>query len=73
MIKNHPSLAIIDFSNTELNMSKNKLKNQGVQAIVEGMLESEGHSMIQEINLGYNYLTVDCLPILGRLSDPAFV
>jgi len=73
MIKNHPSLTVIDFSNTETNMSKNKLKNQGVQAIVEGILESQDHSMIQEINLGYNYLTVDCLPVLARLSNPEFV
>ena len=27
MIMNHPSLSIIDFSNTELNVNKNKLRN----------------------------------------------
>jgi hypothetical protein len=27
MIMNHPSLSVIDFSNTELNVNKNKLRN----------------------------------------------
>jgi Ran GTPase-activating protein (RanGAP) involved in mRNA processing and transport len=38
IIKDHPSLSIIDLSNSELNVNKNKLRNAGVIAIVEGIL-----------------------------------
>jgi len=27
IVKNHPSLSILDFSNSELNVKKNKLRN----------------------------------------------
>ena len=40
MVKNHPTLSIIDFGNSELNVKKNKLRNVGANAIVEGILES---------------------------------
>ena len=40
IIKNHPSLSILDFSNTELNVNKNKLRNVGAVAIVAGILET---------------------------------
>ena len=40
LIKDHPSLSIIDFSNSELNVNKNKLRNAGAIAIVEGILQS---------------------------------
>lgn len=29
IIKNHPTLSFIDFSNNEMNVNKNKLKNIG--------------------------------------------
>jgi hypothetical protein len=56
-------------------VNKNKLRNTGAAAIVEGILESysTGHSLISEINLSYNYLTVECLPHFAQLSDPNFV
>ena len=64
IVQNHPSLSIIDFSNSELIVNKNKLRNQGAVAIVEGILQSkeQGCSLITEINLSYNFLTQDCLP-----------
>jgi len=64
MIMNHPSLSVIDFSNTELNINKNKLRNQGAVAIIDGILGSreQGCSLINEINLSYNYLNADVLP-----------
>ena len=40
IIKDHPSLSILDLSNSELNVNKNKLRNGGVIAIVEGVLQS---------------------------------
>jgi hypothetical protein len=63
IIKNHPTLTFIDFSNNDTNINKNKFKNIGAQAIVEGILESEEHgcSLISSINLSYNLLTSDCL------------
>lgn len=63
MIKNHPTLSFLDFSNNEMHINKNKLKNIGAQAIVEGILESHdnGCSLISSINLSYNHLTSDCL------------
>ena len=75
IIKNHPTLSFIDFSNNEMNINKNKLKNIGAQAIVEGILESQEHgcSLISAINLGYNLLTSDCLRHFARLSDPSFI
>jgi hypothetical protein len=75
IIKNHPTLSYIDFSNNEMNINKNKLKNIGVQAIVEGILESDeqGCSLISAINLSSNLLTSDCLRQFARLSDPSFV
>jgi GH25 family lysozyme M1 (1,4-beta-N-acetylmuramidase) len=56
MIRNHPSLHIIDLSNSESNVNKNKLRNAGVAAIIDGILEStkQGHSLINELNLSYN-------------------
>lgn len=57
LFKDHPSLSFIDFSNSDLNINKNKLKNIGVQAIIEGILLSEGQSLISELNFSYNYLT----------------
>ena len=41
IVKNHPSLAIIDFSNSELIIKKNKIRNSGAKAIVEGILDSD--------------------------------
>jgi hypothetical protein len=41
MILNHPSLSVIDFSNSELIVNKNKLRNQGAVAIIEGILQSK--------------------------------
>jgi GH25 family lysozyme M1 (1,4-beta-N-acetylmuramidase) len=75
MIRNHPSLHIIDLSNSESNVNKNKLRNAGVAAIIDGILEStkQGHSLINELNLSYNQLTKDCLPHFGRLYDKEFV
>lgn len=63
IIKNHPTLTFIDFSNNDTNINKNKFKNIGAQAIVEGILESDeqGCSLISAINLSYNLLTSDCL------------
>jgi len=40
IIKNHPTLSFIDFFNNDMTINKNKLKNIGAQAIVEGILES---------------------------------
>ena len=75
IVKNHPTLYSIDFSNQEVNVNKNKLRNTGAAAIVEGILESyqTGHSLISEINLSYNYLTAECLPYFAQLSNPNFV
>lgn len=74
-MKNHPSLHIIDFSNSEFNINKNKLRDVGAIAIVEGILESkeQGYSLISEINLSYNYLTQDCLPHFASLHNRDFV
>jgi hypothetical protein len=72
-VMNHPTLMSIDFSNNEKNINKNKLKNNGALAIVEGILESEGSSMISEINLSYNMLTSECLPGFGMLCNPNFI
>ena len=41
IIKDHPSLSIVDFSNSELNVNKNKLRNAGAIGIVEGIIQSE--------------------------------
>ena len=57
LFKNHPSLSFIDFSNSDLNINKNKLKNIGAQAIIQGIMQSDGQSLISELNLSYNYLT----------------
>ena len=75
IIKNHPTLSFIDFSNNDMTINKNKLKNIGAQAIVEGILESYdfGCSLISAINLSNNLLTYDCLKQFARLSDPSFV
>jgi hypothetical protein len=73
IVKDHPTLSIVDFSNSELYLNKNKLKNVGAIALVEGILESQDCSLISEINLSYNYLTSECLPVFSRLSDPNFV
>jgi predicted transcriptional regulator of viral defense system len=72
IVKNHQSLSIIDFSNTELNVNKNKLRNLGAASLVEGILEStkNGCSLISSINLSYNYLTHECLPTFSRLRNP---
>lgn len=73
IIKNHPSLTKIDFSNAEMNVNKNKLKNIGAQAIIEGILETNGASIISEINLSYNFLNHECLNYFALLSDPKFI
>jgi len=73
IVKNHPSLTKIDFSNTEMNTNKNKLKNIGASALIEGILETEEQSVISELNLSYNYLTAECLPTFALLSNPDFI
>jgi hypothetical protein len=64
IIQDNKTLSMIDFSNSEHVVNKNKLRNRGAISIVEGILESyeQGYSLISEINLSYNYLTSDCLP-----------
>ena len=73
IIKNHPTLTKIDFGNTEMNTNKNKLKNVGAKAVIEGILETQDYSIISEINLSYNYLTNACLNHFALLSDPKFI
>ena len=75
IIRNHPSLTILDLSNNEMNVNKNKLRNVGAVAIVEGILESnmQGYSLINDINLSYNFLTAESLPHFARLSNPDFI
>ena len=73
IVKDHPTLTMVDFSNSELYINKNKLKNAGAIALVEGILESKDCSMMSEINLSYNYLTSECLPTFSLLSEPNFV
>lgn len=53
IVKNHASLTMIDFGNTDLNVRKNKIRNKGAKAIVDGILESNRHgcSLISEIHL----------------------
>jgi hypothetical protein len=73
IVKNHQSLTVIDFSNTEMCINKNKLKNAGARAIVEGILETQDQSIISDINLSYNFLTHDCLHHFAKLKDPNFI
>lgn len=75
IVKNHPSLNMIDFSNSEFNINKNKLRNNGAVAIIEGILESHEHgcSLITDINLSYNYLTPECLPYFALLRNTEFI
>ena len=76
IVQNHPSLCILDLSNHELkNPNKNKLRNPGAIALVRGILESteQGYSLLNDLNLSYNYLTAECLPYFGALSDPEFI
>lgn len=40
IVKNHPTLTVIDFSNSDLYVRKNKIRDKGVKAIVEGIIES---------------------------------
>ena len=75
-MQDHPTLTVLDFSNSELeNPNKNKLRNQGAIAIVRGILEStkQGYSVLNELNLAYNFLTADCLPYFAALNDPDFI
>ena len=41
IVHNHPSLYRLDLSNEEMNINKNKLRNTGVVAIIEGIMASE--------------------------------
>ena len=63
----------IDFSNSEMNTNKNKLKDIGAHAIVEGILDTQNYSLMSEINLSYNYLTSECLGFFSLLHDPDFI
>ena len=40
IVKNHPTLTVIDFSNSDLYVRKNKIRDKGVKAIVDGIIES---------------------------------
>lgn len=75
IVKNHPSLTHIDFGNTDLNVRKNKIRNKGAKAIVDGILESYRHgcSLISEIHLGYCFLTSECLVDFAKLSNPEWI
>lgn len=76
IVQNHPSLCILDLSNTELkNPNKNKLRNPGAIALVRGILESteQGYSLLNELHLSYNFLTAECLPYFAALNDPDFI
>ena len=56
-----------------MNTNKNKLKNIGAHAIIEGILDTENYSLMSEINLSYNYLTSECLGYFALLHDPEFI
>lgn len=73
LVSGHPSLTRIDLSNTDMNISKNKIKNAGAQALLMGILESGDYSVMSEINLSNTMLTHECLPYFGLLSDPDFI
>ena len=75
LVQDHPTLNSIDFSNSDMNVNKNKLRNIGAIALVEGMLESykNGCCLISDINLSYNYMTSECLHHFARLNNPDFI
>eukprot|EP00347_Sterkiella_histriomuscorum_P014464 403360768 len=56
LIKDHPSLSTIDFSNTDTNKQRNRLGNQGLQAIVDGILQSQ-NSLIGIISVAGNMIS----------------
>lgn len=54
LVKGNATLTALDFGNGERNTCKNKIKNIGVQALVEGILETPDCSVISQLNLSYN-------------------
>ena len=75
IVKNHPTLTVIDFSNSDLYVRKNKIRDKGAKAIVDGIIESniQKCSMISEINLSYCHLTSQSLPYFAQLSNPEWI
>ena len=75
IVKNHTSLSIIDFSNSDQIVRKNKIRDKGAKAIVDGILESTalGCSLISEINLSYCFLTAESVPSFARLNNPEWI
>jgi hypothetical protein len=41
IVYNHPSLYKLDLSNDEMNINKNKLRNVGAKALIDGILSSD--------------------------------
>lgn len=56
LIKDHPSLTSIDFSNTDSNKQRNRLGNIGLSAIIDAILESK-NSLMSMINVASNIIS----------------
>jgi hypothetical protein len=56
LIVEHPSLTDIDLSNDDSNQNKNRLGNLGLEAVIEGILESQS-SVISMINMAQNNIS----------------
>ena len=73
LIKGHPSLTSIDFSNQDTHKQRNKLGNKGVQSIVEAITEDgdrDSSSLIGMISVAGNFVT-DASPFATLLSCKA--
>lgn len=59
LVKKHPSLTAVDLGNSENIKNRNRLYNEGFEAIIQGILQTPVCSLISELNLQSTCITSD--------------
>ena len=68
LVHEHPSLASLDLGNSDAVKNRNRIHNEGLAAIIEGIAQSKDYSLIQELYLSYCGITTEGIKRFARIQ-----
>ena len=69
LVHNHKSLTAIDLGNSDNIKNRNRIYDEGLEALVEGMAQTPNYCIISEIHLQSACITGEGLKIFSRLHN----
>ena len=67
LVMNHPSLTSIDLGNTDNIQNRNRIYDEGINGLLDGLIKSE-YSLISELHLQSAFITSDGLSRLHMIT-----